>query len=291
MLAHELTAGIEAAVVDAVGGRFRIKSMRPVGGGCTGSSFCIAGGEQRYFLKTGHDLRPLFLAEADGLAALRRCDAVAVPQVVALGGVGPSSFLVMTWLELRPTGDESRLGEAVAALHGIEYPGFGWHADNFIGLTPQDNTPHRDWTTFYREQRLLPQLGMAARRGAPELMAAATPLIDALPTLFGGYRPAASLLHGDLWGGNKGFAGKTPCLFDPAVFAGDAETDLAMSELFGGFSPEFYAAYRAVRPLDDGYRMRKPVYQLYHVLNHTNLFGGAYAQQARRLIQSCLAAL
>lgn len=280
MLAPDLADAVERAIRSAESGNFAIRSIRPIGGGCIGTNYGIADGATRYFLKTANAPLSLFQAEADGLAALSRCAALVVPRAVATGSAGAASFLVLGWLDLHANGDEARLGEAIAALHSIEFPEFGWYADNFIGLTPQDNTPRRDWPTFYREQRLLPQLRMAANNGAPELIERAA--------LFAGHRPAASLLHGDLWAGNKAYAAGRPCLFDPSIHAGDAETDLAMSELFGGFSPRFFAAYRAVRPLDDGYRARQPVYQLYHVLNHYKLFGGSYARQAERLIRSAV---
>lgn len=291
MLAPELADAIETAIRSAESGNFTIRSIRPVGGGCIGTNYGIADGATRYFLKTANAPLSLFHAEADGLAALSRCTALVVPRAVATGSAGAASFLVLGWLDLHANGDEARLGEAIAALHSIDFPEFGWHTDNFIGLTPQDNTPHRDWPTFYRERRLLPQLRMAANNGAPELIERAAPLLAALPALFAGHRPAASLLHGDLWAGNKAYAAGRPCLFDPSIHAGDGETDLAMSELFGGFSPRFFAAYRAVRPLGDGYRARRPVYQLYHVLNHYKLFGGSYAQQAEWLMETALAGM
>lgn len=288
MLSQELTAAIEAALVHTAGRGFRIRSVRAVGGGCISDNYRIDGDDQRFFVKVATDADHQFRAEADGLAALARCASLVVPQVVTLGRAGRSAFLLMTHLDLEAEGDEARLGNAVAALHDIIFPSFGWPRDNYIGRTVQINTPDADWIHFYRERRLLPQLRMAAQRGAPELLQGAGPLIDALPSLFQGYRPVASLLHGDLWAGNKGFVGGRPCLFDPAVHAGDAETDLAMTELFGGFSSRFYAAYRAARRIDENYPIRRPVYQLYHVLNHYNLFGGAYARQAANLMKAAV---
>ena len=115
-------------------------------------------------------------------------------------------------------------------------------------------------------------------------------MLEALPRLLRGHAPAPSLLHGDLWAGNAAFlAGGTPVIFDPAVYYGDRETDLAMTELFGGFPEDFYAAYRAHAPLDSDYRARKTLYNLYHVLNHANLFGGGYAAQAENMMGVLLA--
>jgi fructosamine-3-kinase len=148
-----------------------------------------------------------------------------------------------------------------------------------------------DWIDFWRERRLGFQLDLAARNGLRgALQTQGRQLMDALPALFAHYRPAPSLLHGDLWGGNWGAdAAGNPVIFDPAVYFGDREADLAMTELFGGFSRAFYDAYDAAYPLDKGYETRKTLYSLYHVLNHFNLFGGGYGGQAQRMIQQLLA--
>lgn len=285
VLTRTVGEAIEAAVRERVGHAFRLLRHTPVGGGCICDNYLVEGGGQRFFVKTASSGHNPFPAEADGLAALSRCPALVVPQVVATGRVGPVAFLVLTYLDLQAEGDDGRLGEAVALLHQITYPRFGWPRDNFIGSTPQANAQDTDWPRFWREQRLLPQLRLAARRGAPELLEAAAPLLEHLPALFTGDPPAASLLHGDLWCGNKGFVSGRPCLFDPAVYAGDSEADLAMAELFGGFSPRFVAAYRSIRPSREGDAQRRLLYQLYHVLNHFNLFGGGYARQAAQMLR------
>lgn len=274
VLAPPLIGAVEAAVTEAEGGVFRVSETSPVGGGCISRSFRVGDGRRAYLVKVARNGDRQHAAEADGLQALARCDALVVPRVVAWGRDEAASFLVLEWLDLEHQGDETRLGEALAALHGMTYPRFGWDADNFIGSTPQDNSWEKDWVRFYRERRLLPQLRLAAARGAPRLLPLAMPVLDSLPSWFADYVPAPSLVHGDLWSGNMAFTGGRPCVFDPAVYAGDPETDLAMSELFGGFSAAFYA----------GYPRRRPLYQLYHVLNHFNLFGGGYANQAEELI-------
>lgn len=243
------------------------------------------GDGRQFFLKTGHRASERFAAEADGLAALAACEALVVPRVVALGAAGDDDFLVVEWLQLDSDGDDSRLGEAIAALHAIPFERFGWHRDNFIGSTPQANDWSGDWPEFFATRRLAPQLRLAADRGETALQARATPILARLDRVFAGHAPLPSLCHGDLWAGNKGFVGGKPALFDPAVYAGDGETDLAMAELFGGFSPRFFAAYRAVRGHNEGADIRRDLYQLYHVLNHVNLFGGGYVGQAEGLIE------
>ena len=155
----------------------------------------------------------------------------------------------------------------VAALHRQAGPRFGWHRDNWIGRSPQANGWMDDWNGFWWTRRLEPQL----RRAGLDA--------DFLRHALRDHRPVPSLLHGDLWSGNAGFIDEGPIVFDPAVYYGDREADLAMTELFGGFAPEFYAAYENELPLDEGYGWRKHLYNAYHLLNHLNLFGGGYRAQ------------
>ena len=176
------------------------------------------------------------------------------------------------------------------ALHRRAAPAFGWKRDNTIGATPQVNGWLDDWPAFFAQRRLGCQLDLARRQGAPSrLIEHGERLRAAVPAFFPGYSPRPSLLHGDLWGGNHGYADGQPALFDPAVYFGDRETDLAMTELFGGFPASFMAAYRDAWPVDPGYATRKTLYNLYHVLNHFNLFGGGYAGQAQRMTEQLLA--
>jgi fructosamine-3-kinase len=165
----------------------------------------------------------------------------------------------------------------LAHAHRKPGPRFGWTRDNYIGLTPQKNDWCDDWAEFWRERRLRPQIDLARRNGLD------VPLVDPR-TFLDEHQPAPSLLHGDLWRGNAGFTKDGPVVFDPAVYYGDREADLAMTELFGGFPREFYRAYNETFALDAGYEKRKHLYNLYHLLNHVNLFGGGYLGQAK----SCL---
>jgi len=237
----------------------------------------------------------MFEAEADGLAALAETGSIRVPQVVCTGVDTASSWLVLEFLALgRGRGDTSAaMGEALARLHGIRQRGFGWQRDNYIGTTPQPNGFANSWPEFYARQRLEYQLDLASGNGLRgESMEVGQRLIENLYGLFTDYQPEASLLHGDLWGGNAAaLESGEPVLFDPAVYIGDREADLAMTELFGGFSREFYAAYDGAWPLDVGYAVRKNLYNLYHVLNHYNLFGGGYGSQAASMMRGLLAEL
>jgi fructosamine-3-kinase len=177
-------------------------------------------------------------------------------------------------------------------MHRTARDHFGWDRDNTIGSTPQHNAPCGEWVTFWREHRLGFQLDLAARQGyggrlqklGERLLADLTGLID--------HDPRPSLLHGDLWGGNIGYDREgNPVIFDPAVYYGDREADLAMTELFGGFGSGFYAAYEEAWPLDPGYSVRKTLYNLYHILNHLNLFGSGYLGQAQTMTERLLAEL
>jgi len=234
-------------------------------------------------------------AEAAGLAELARAAAVRVPRVLACGRIGATAFLALEWLEAgRANGEsEERLGCGLAAQHAVTAPAFGWSRDNTIGSTAQANGGLASWPEFFRERRLRPQLTLAVANGYGALLEEpGGRLLAAVGALLATHRPQASLLHGDLWGGNwLATLDGEPVIFDPAVYYGDRETDLAMTRLFGGFGPRFYRAYTQAAPLPPGAELRCELYNLYHVLNHANLFGGSYAASARRTIERLLAEL
>ena len=297
MLDEALRARIEGAIGDATGEGVRVRNVEAAGGGSISEAFVVGDGTRRWFVKVNRAaLAPMFDAEADGLAALAQCPALRVPKVVAQGVDGPHAFLVLEHLALRPLrerGEGAAAGEALAALHRIEGTQHGWPRNNFIGRNPQDNAMHVTWPFFFAHHRLQPQLDMARTRAdCRRLIERGEKLADRLAAFFVDYRPKASLLHGDLWNGNAAVdeSGRL-ALFDPAVYFGDRDTDLAMSELFGGFPESFYVAYRAAWPLAPGYEQRKTLYNLYHVLNHLNLFGGGYLRQAERMVEALLADL
>lgn len=285
--------GIEQRIAAATGSAFTGAERAPVGGGCINSAYRLEGGGRRFFVKLNDaDRLEMFAAEAAGLAELAAAGAVRVPRPVCLGAESGQSFLVLEYLELRGDGAaaEERLGRELAALHRVTRPRYGWARDNTIGATPQPNGEADDWTGFWRERRIGFQLELAARHGhGGELQRKGQALLERLDLLLEGHAPPASLLHGDLWGGNWSVdASGRPVLFDPAVYFGDRETDLAMTGLFGGFGPRFYAAYAEAWPLEPGYGERRALYNLYHVLNHLNLFGGGYLGQALALLDRLL---
>lgn len=238
---------------------------------------------------------PLLAAEAAGLAALRATATVCVPEVLSCGIEGGKAQLVVEHFDLRPLdrAGGAMLGRQLAALHRHTHEKFGWPSDNFIGLGPQPNGWMDNWPRFYAEKRLRPQLALARSKGMDrKSLEGGEELAEKIATFFTAGHPAPSLLHGDLWGGNAGqLPDGTPVVFDPACHYGDREVDLAMSELFGGFPDSFHAAYREAWPLAEGYETRKTLYNLYHVLNHFNLFGAGYLGQAQRMISKLLAEL
>lgn len=283
---------IAAAIASATGRPFAVERHAPVSGGCINSAYRIEGCGAVYFVKIGSgEKRDMFAAEAAALEELARTATMRVPRAICHASDGAKSWLVLEYIALARHGDFSAFGQQLAALHRCTSSTFGWWRENALGATPQINTPAADWIDFWSEHRLGFQLRLALENGyRGRLQSAGERLRAALPALLRGHRPAPSLLHGDLWSGNVAFddAGQ-PVIFDPAVYYGDRETDLAMTELFGRLPGEFYAAYDESFPLADGYAVRRDLYNLYHVLNHLNLFGGAYLAHAERLMAGLLA--
>lgn len=270
-------------------------SARSVGGGCINTAYALEGQQNGsnhlYFLKTNNASRlAMFEAEADGLHELADSHSLRVPQPLCSGIAGQEAFLLLEHVALKGSGDDTQLGTGLALMHRTQRTQFGWQHNNTIGATPQANHWTDNWVTFWAEQRLGFQLELAGQNGAGRtLLRQGESLQAALPAFFSDYQPVPSLLHGDLWSGNYAFDEQgRPVIFDPAVYYGDREADLAMTELFGGFSSTFYAAYNKAWPLDAGYATRKTLYNLYHILNHFNLFGGGYLSQAQGMIQRLL---
>jgi len=292
-----LAHAVAEAISRATGEPFAVAALTPIGGGDISQAYRVGSGARRYFVKTNRaGLLPMFDAEAVALRTLGNAQCVRVPQPLATGTAEGQAFLVLEYLDLHSAGHAALLGEQLAELHRTlpaapQQAQFGWTHDNWIGRTPQANAWRDSWIEFWREQRLGQQLRLAALNGyGGSLLRDGESLLDRLDAFFDGYQPAPSLLHGDLWGGNHAYLEDgTPVVFDPAAYFGDRECDLAISELFGGFAGDFYAAYRAAWPLDAGYSVRKSLYNLYHVLNHANLFGGSYVAQATRMTAVLLA--
>jgi fructosamine-3-kinase len=293
---------ISAKIALAIGQPVAHPEARSVSGGCINQGYQLTAGDHTFFVKlnAASQLR-MFEAEAIGLAQMAATQTIRVPQpictgivetgIVGTGIVGASAYLVLEWLDLGRSGRDpswKTMGRHLAQLH--EYKGstaFGWSRDNTIGTTSQPNPWTHDWVEFWQIHRIGYQLQLAAQRGGN--LPQSTPLLAAIPTLLAGHQPVPSLVHGDLWGGNAAVTTQgEPVIFDPAPYWGDREVDLAMTELFGGFPAEFYTSYNATYAIDPGYQRRKPLYNLYHILNHYNLFGGSYLRQANQTIAALL---
>jgi len=277
------------------GASFAPQPPRTLGGGCINAAVRLGDAHRSYFVKTNAAGRvEMFEAEMAGLQALAETRTLRVPEPLCCGSAGSQAYLVLEYIALGSArgGSPAEAGRQLAAMHRTEDLRFGWYRDNTIGATPQPNRQAEDWVEFWRDHRLGFQLRLAADNGyRGRLQRRGERLLERFPGLLD-HKPRPSLLHGDLWGGNLSYDRQgNPVIYDPAVYYGDREADLAMTELFGGFSGDFYAAYREAWPLDPGYTVRKSLYNLYHILNHLNLFGGGYLYQAEGMIDRLLAQL
>ncbi len=253
----------------------------------------LKGVDRYYFLKIGspNDL-PLLMSEKIGLETLATAGAVKVPKVFFLGETSTCSFLISEYLDLKKDNLISGeiLGKQLALLHQNSNQFFGLKEDNWIGLSPQKNHRHKNWISFFKKNRLQSQLTWAFELGYRSNLEEKTErLMETLPLFFEQYKPKPSLLHGDLWSGNWGTINKaTPVVFDPAIYYGDREADLAMTKLFGGFPQAFYDAYNYHWALDYGFKVRQNLYNLYHLLNHLTLFGEVYLRQTIDVLEQLL---
>jgi fructosamine-3-kinase len=287
---------IAALLSQQLGTRVAPRPAARVGGGCINETWRWSSDDGSLFVKLGAPTRlVMFEAEKAGLEELASAQAVRVPRPLAIGASAEIAYLALEWIDFGPNRPESEaaLGEQLAWQHRVLAREYGWWRENTIGSTPQKNAPLADWAAFFRERRLRPQLELAEENGyGGSLQARGARLLESLDAFFTSYRPVPSLLHGDLWGGNWATAADGhPVIFDPAVYYGDREADIAMTRLFGGFSNRFYTAYHATWPLDQAAGTRRTLYNLYHVLNHLNLFGGVYLAQAEEMIGRLLAEL
>jgi fructosamine-3-kinase len=270
---------------------FTLENTRSVGGGCINQGYKISGNGSNYFVKLNQASQvEMFAAEAMGLEQMYATQTITVPKPICWGVVENSCYIVLQWLDLGGGNSHvwEEMGRQLAAMHKIgKSDRFGWDRNNTIGSTPQINTWSDNWADFFARERIGYQLKLAKRRGGsfPDT----AKVIEAVRERLADRQPQPSLVHGDLWSGNAAVTTDgEPVILDPATYYGDREVDIAMSELFGGFPTAFYRGYNQVWELDKGYGQRKTIYNLYHILNHFNLFGGGYASQANRMIQQII---
>jgi fructosamine-3-kinase len=311
---------IAGHISEKTGETFSLDNRHSVSGGCINQGYSISSSSRAYFAKINQASQiAMFEAEALGLQQMRATQTIRVPEPICWGTEGNSAYIVLEWLDLGGRGGErawEEMGRKLAAMHKYTPPNppllrggeernstllrggeernstllrgvFGWDINNTIGSTVQINNWTVNWAEFWAESRIGYQLKLARGRGGhfPQ----GERLLEVIPELLASHEPQPSLVHGDLWGGNAGVtsAGE-PVIFDPATYFGDREVDIAMTELFGGFPAQFYRGYNQVWQLDAGYEQRKTLYNLYHILNHFNLFGGSYQSQANQIINRVL---
>ncbi len=286
---------ISQKIEQATGKSFSVQQQQSLAGGSINSAFKLSGSEsganKTYFVKTNQPgSSAMFVAEAKALAIMASTNTIKIPKPVCVGDDGTQSYIVMEYLDMSGSLNQTLLGEQLAAMHRVTADRFGWEIDNTIGATHQPNAWQQNWVDFWREQRLGYQLELAAKNGyGGELQTLGEKLLVEMPVLFSGRDIKPSMLHGDLWGGNvAGLKQGSPVIFDPAFYYGDREADLAMTYVFGGFTADFYASYENAFPLDEGFKVRKTFYNIYHIINHLNLFAGGYHAQAIHMLKQVL---
>ena len=266
----------------------QLVDVRAVGGGCIHQAWCLTLSDgERLFAKSGNSqAMAMFEVEAEALEALHAHadqDWLVVPKPLAMSALPSGTVLLLPWLELSGS-DQQALGRGLALLHlaseAASTQRFGLDRDGYIGSGPQPGGWRDDWGACFVELRLRPQLELVGDRYFSGDWLGR--LLHKLSQLLDAHGPRPALVHGDLWGGNAGvLMDGRGAIYDPASWWADREVDLAMTRMFGGFCADFYAAYNDVAPLRSGWEERVEIYNLYHLLNHSNLFGGGYLYQSK----------
>lgn len=284
---------VEKQISEVMGKHVQFQAKKSVSGGCINQCWHVTDTHHgHWFIKiNAPSMLDMFIAEAKGLDEIANCQCIHSPSSICYGRTATFSYLVLEYIPMFVLSKQDKAGEQLAQMHRVYSNSFGWKINNTIGSTPQPNTPESDWLTFWQKHRLIHQLDLAKNKGYPsKSYDFGRKLADNLHPFFSHYDVKPSLLHGDLWSGNiASDASGNPVIYDPALYYGDRETDIALTELFGGFNQDFYAAYNRHYPLDQGYQTRKTLYNLYHILNHYNLLGGSYASQALQMTKKLLA--
>ncbi|WP_158527316.1 fructosamine kinase family protein [Pelagibaculum spongiae] len=252
-------------------------------------------GQLRFLLKTTCiEKQPMLVAEANNLRQLKQTSTIRVPEVIWCGEASNEAVLLVEWLDFQSAGNWQQLAKKITELHRYpvandtsQQPAYGWADDNYLGENLQKNGFKTRWCDFFAEQRIGVQLEQAARNNF--VLGSVNLLIDQVRKKLSDHQPDISLVHGDFWSGNVGFCHKSPVIYDPACYYGDRETDFAMASLFGGFSPQFFSCCQQDWPLPAGWENRRVIYNLYHLLNHLNLFGSHWEADVHKALQQLLA--
>jgi fructosamine-3-kinase len=276
---------ISQHISNAIEFDFKITERTRVRAGEISESYIVSNDVDRYFVKINHrSFLPNFTAEVENLQKLRNTSCVSVPEFITIGQSKEQSFIVLNYhpiKELESSKNSYMFGQQLAQLHKWgEQKEYGFDADNYIGNSLQPNRWQRKWHKFFSEQRIGFQLQLLKEKGIN--FGSIDELVDIVDHTLKHHHPRPALLHGDLWQGNVANAPFGPITYDPACYWGDRECDIAMTELFGGFDSEFYRGYNDEYPMCNGYESRKLVYNFYHILNHCNLYGGHYLDDAEK---------
>ncbi len=267
------------------GGIWQIEHYREICGGDTHAGYLLHSSGRGFFLKlNSRSQHHLFEAEIEGLRAIENTHTIATCRPLCSGYSQCYSYLLLEELQLTADGDWRLAGQQLAQMHRADTPGFyGFDVPSYCGFTFQPNTPTDNWAEFFAKQRIGHQLSMFFGQAIES--SHISPYVELVQERLAGHQPRAALLHGDLWRGNISFHQDLPVIYDPACYYGDPETDLAMTELFGRLPEDFYSGYHQVAAINQRYSERRPIYQLYHLLNHANIFGGDYRRQAEQALK------
>ncbi|RKD89868.1 fructosamine kinase family protein [Mangrovibacterium diazotrophicum] len=277
---------LEEELVEMLGSGFQVQRREPVGGGCISHAFRLYTTKGTFFLKWNHSCADdLFVREAECLRELKKFAGgeLIVPEVILASEADElSGFILLENLENGSVPSQDvKLGRGLAHLHRYQEKDFGFDHDNYCGATAQMNERKESWLEFFMENRLgfIIRLIQNSRNISAADLRTFESLIERLDRFISS-DSRASLIHGDLWSGNYLYTAKGPAIIDPASYYADREMELSIMQMFGGFSPKTWAAYKEAFPLSSGWEDRVQIYQLYHILNHYYLFGGGYLQQA-----------
>ncbi|WP_100641711.1 fructosamine kinase family protein [Alteromonas facilis] len=293
---------ISDTISSAINEVFICDSAKPIHRQHHHTSYLLKGSQRRFFVKICDNLdvieqapSPLF-CEAEGLNALTDTQTIKCPKVICYGKFSEAhkhyEYLVLQYITFKSPSENlwQTAGQQLSALHnapisltlnGQEHQ-YGWHRNNFLGATQQFNTPSGNWADFYITQRIERFLSDIPKKEN----VVDNETLQIIHQVLSGHSPNPALLHGDLWHGNIGFCTSAPVIFDPAVWIGDAECDLAMAALFGGFAKSFFSTYCDLNAMPDGMALRRSIYQLSHALNHQVLFGDSYLEMSRSLVEA-----
>ena len=280
MIPSEIKRRIITQLGNALNTTITVNGESSIVGGCINNTIKINTNKGDFFVKWNTNSKAnMFQTEYNGLKVLKDTNTIRIPNVLCFD----DDFLI---LEFIPPSNPNNafwevFGQKLALMHKQTHSKFGLDFDNYIGSLYQDNTQNKNWTEFFIQNRLQAQLSIGNFSGT--LLSDFDKLFQKLPNLFPNEKPA--LLHGDLWNGNfLAKNGDTPMLIDPAIYYGNREIDIAMSKLFGGFNSDFYFAYNESHPLENGWEERIQICNLYPLLVHVNLFGGAYINQVKNIL-------